>query len=152
RITVRAEVRTSEQLPVKDVLCLVNGQGRGEKNIGRQPEPKAAVQTIEREVALQPGRNEIAVVAENTAARSNVEKVTVTFDDNPGAAPRPNLYVLAVGISAYANAKFNLEFGRRDAEDFAAIWKNQEGLLYDKVATRVLTDQEATRAHIEEGM
>src|SRR5262249_28550064 len=152
RITVRAEVRTPQQLPRKDGLCLVNGLGRGEKNIGRQPEPKAAVQTVEREVTLQPGRNEIAVVAENTAARSNVEKVMVTLDDNPGPANRPNLYVLAIGLSEYANPKFNLEFGRRDAEDFAAVWKTQEGLLYDKVATRVLTNREATRARIEEGM
>jgi WD40 repeat protein len=152
RITVRAEVRTSEELPVKDVLCLVNGLGRGEKNIVRQPEPRAAVQTIEREVTLQPGRNEIAVVAENTAARSNVEKVMVTLDDTPGPAGRPNLYVLAVGISRYANAKFNLDFARPDAEDFAAAWKTQEGLLYGKVTTRVLTDEEATRARIEKGM
>jgi uncharacterized caspase-like protein len=32
------------------------------------------------------------------------------------------------------------------------VWKSQEGPMYDKVTTRVLTDKDATRAGIEDGM
>ena len=58
---------------------------------------------------------------------------------------RATLYVLAVGVSKYANPVINLLQASKDARDFVTSMKRQEGLLYDRVETRVLTDEGATR-------
>ena len=57
-----------------------------------------------------------------------------------------------MGISEYAQPELNLRFAHRDAEEFAAAWKPQEGPVYAKVETRVLTNKEATVRGILDGM
>lgn len=65
---------------------------------------------------------------------------------------RGTLYVLAVGVSRYSNPVINLLQASKDARDFAASMKRQEGLLYDRVETRVLTDEGATQGAILDAM
>jgi uncharacterized caspase-like protein len=59
------------------------------------------------------------------------------------------LYVLAIGISNYRDEKVRLRFAAKDAADFVALAKAQEGGLYEKVITHPphgsLSDSEATR-------
>jgi FOG: WD40 repeat len=63
------------------------------------------------------------------------------------AAPAASgtLYVLSVGINGYANPAMaaagmaNLSYAEKDAQDMAALWKGQEGKLFDRVEARVLT-------------
>ena len=52
-----------------------------------------------------------------------------------GAATEPKLtlYVLAIGISNYKDAKLRLKFAAKDADDFLALAKAQAGGLYEKV-------------------
>ena len=71
------------------------------------------------------------------------------------AAPRdkrPTLYVLAVGVSTYANSQYNLGFPSKDATDFANVLKLQEGRFYKQVVVRLLTDKQATRQAITSGL
>lgn len=68
----------------------------------------------------------------------------------PPEPPRPNLYLLAVGVSAYTNPSLRLDFPAKDAADVAAAWKAQEGKLYAKVETRVLADPKL--ADIQDGL
>lgn len=65
---------------------------------------------------------------------------------------RPVLYLLAVGVSRYANPEFNLGLAAKDARDFARTLQAQQGLYYKKVEVRVLTDTEATRANVMAGL
>jgi hypothetical protein len=58
---------------------------------------------------------------------------------------RPKLYVLAIGVSAYANPDFKLGFAAKDAQDFAAAWTRQKDALYRDVVVKVLTDDKATK-------
>jgi hypothetical protein len=66
-----------------------------------------------------------------------------------GTDPKPTLYVLAIGASNYKDKNLRLHFAAKDAEDFAALAKAQEGGLYEKVITHPpkgsLRDDEATR-------
>src|SRR5262249_7567201 len=100
------------------------------------------------------GANRVAGTAGNDASSSQPVAVNLTY-----AAPadgksrvRPSLYVLAVGISEYARSDLNLRFADRDAEDFAAAWKSQQGAVYEKVETRVITNKQASAPNIRDGM
>ena len=70
--------------------------------------------------------------------------------------PKLTLYVLAIGITNYKDARQNLHFAAKDAEDFVALAKAQEGGLYEKVILppghESLRDGDATRAAIIEGL
>jgi hypothetical protein len=65
---------------------------------------------------------------------------------------KPALYLLSVGISAYQNPKLKLNYAAKDAKDFAAAMKAQEGNLYRKVEVRSLVDATATANNIRDGL
>jgi WD40 repeat protein len=65
---------------------------------------------------------------------------------------RPNLHVLAIGVTQYADQQLNLLFPAKDAQDMAQVLKAQEGKLYNSVTVRLLTNQEATQQAITEGL
>ena len=66
---------------------------------------------------------------------------------------RPTLYLLAVGVSRYANAEMNLGLAAKDARDFfAAAMRQQAGLYYKQVEVRLLQDEQATRASVLQGL
>lgn len=62
--------------------------------------------------------------------------------------PQGGLVVLAVGVSDYARKDYALQLAAKDATDFAALLRTQQGRLYSRVDQRVLTDRQATRAAV----
>lgn len=71
-----------------------------------------------------------------------------------GLAPesRPTLYLLAVGVSAYQYYKPPLLYAANDAVEFAKAMRKQEGLMYEKVESRMLPDTEATSTEVLGGL
>ncbi|MFO1272051.1 MAG: caspase family protein [Rubrivivax sp.] len=65
---------------------------------------------------------------------------------------RPTLYLLSVGVSQYAASEYNLGLADKDARDFAKALERQQGVYYKKVDARVLTNAEATRANVLQGL
>jgi uncharacterized caspase-like protein len=66
---------------------------------------------------------------------------------------QPRLYVLAVGVGQYAHKDIGaLAFAAKDAQDFAATVQRQQGRLYSQVEVRLLTDAQATRDEIVDGL
>jgi len=65
---------------------------------------------------------------------------------------KPKLYVLAVGISKYADGSIALTYPAKDARDFAVAAVAQKGGLYRDVETKILTDADATKDNIEDGL
>lgn len=61
---------------------------------------------------------------------------------------RPKLYLLAIGINEFANARINLVLAGKDASDFSKVLLKQEKVFYDAVESRVLSNQAATREAI----
>lgn len=68
------------------------------------------------------------------------------------AAPQGGLVVLAVGVSDYARKDYDLKLAAKDATDFAALLRSQQGRLYTRVEQRVLTDRQATRVAVLQGL
>lgn len=92
--------------------------------------------------------SKVSVIAYNGNGASVPASVHVQWR-GPGTDPKLTLYVLAIGISNYKDKKVQLHFAAKDADDFVALAKAQEGGLYEKVITHPphgsLRDGEATR-------
>jgi WD40 repeat protein len=106
---------------------------------------------------LRPGENLISVVAVNDQGTESLPtQVSVTYQPPVGApdAPKkPTLYLLAIGVSQYADPRIpSLHFAAKDAEDFTAFYRAQEGRLFGRVEVQMLTDAQATREKILGGL
>ncbi len=58
------------------------------------------------------------------------------------------LYVLSIGISNYQRAEYKLGLAAKDARDFSAALKAQEGKRFEQVVARTLSERDATRTEI----
>lgn len=65
---------------------------------------------------------------------------------------KPNLYVLAVGISRYQDESVNLSYAHVDAESVAEKFRLMEGKIYNKVFVKKITNEEATLVNIKTGI
>jgi hypothetical protein len=75
-------------------------------------------------------------------------------DDNParpGLGPR-SLFLLAVGVSAYKNSRYNLDYPRTDAEKLVEAFQRQKGRAFAEVRADLLTDQAATREGVVDAL
>jgi hypothetical protein len=97
-----------------------------------------------------PRRNsKVSVIAYNANGWSEPASVHIQWS-GPGTDPKLTLYVLAIGVTNYKEKSLpQLHFPAKDADDFVALAKAQEGGLYEKVITHPargsLRDEEATR-------
>jgi WD40 repeat protein len=95
----------------------------------------------------------ISLVAANEKSSSEEAIVHVGWQ---GAKDwyKPDLYVLAVGVSNYKDKSLNLMYPEKDAEDFLKVIQPQEGQgrLYGHVYYHNLPGQRATREEIRKGL
>lgn len=155
-VTVRYVARSPADAPVTGLRARVNGQA--------VTLPEARALTVlpsgnEREVTLpiRDEDSEIQLFAENKNGVSTPATLRLTW---AGKAPvsaqqtifKPKLYVLAVGVAKYANPSFNLGLPAKDARDFASVLMKQKGRLYADVQVRLLTDTEATKDNVLDGL
>ncbi|MEA3207971.1 MAG: hypothetical protein QOE70_1028 [Chthoniobacter sp.] len=157
---MRYRVRRGGTEPVTRVRLLVDGRPISvEASI-----PSSDTAEAEAAVPLPAGRNcVITVLAEHRLAVSEpaILRIVRTGGTPPSpasetqpAALKPKLYLLAAGITDYLHNDQleDLHFAAKDAEDFAQAFQRQEGGLYQKVETKVLSDKEATAANILDGL
>ncbi|MCF6352970.1 MAG: caspase family protein [Cyclobacteriaceae bacterium] len=95
---------------------------------------------------LVPGTNVIKVVASNNASIESKPAETVVEYQTP--TQETVLYVLAIGINTYKNPSLNLNYAQNDAEAFVELIKKESDVLFDKVETHELYNEEATRTNI----
>lgn len=90
-------------------------------------------------IALASGNNEIVVSCRNEkGAQSLKEVVNVTR-----VAPinqKPELYVIAIGVSNYADSQFNLNYAGKDARDFSSLMQSATSGSFSSVHQLLLTD------------
>ncbi|MES3022135.1 MAG: caspase family protein [Pseudomonadota bacterium] len=152
RIAVRW--RSAADAPVTAWRVRVDGQGVPElRGLARQDGG-------ERELTVPiPARDsEIQIFAENRHGVSLPATLRVTWTGAAAGADKgfqikPKLYVLAVGVGAYQHKDIApLAFSGKDARDFAASFGKQKGGLYREVELKLLTDREATRDAVVDGL
>lgn len=81
------------------------------------------------------GMNDLEVVVENGGKKESTGKFKIEYNN------LPNLHVIALGVQ-----HDDLLFTTKDAQDFAASFKNQDGRVFDKVYMRTLISGDTTRA------
>lgn len=159
-VEVRYRVRQGGQYPVTRVRVLVDGRPLPTElpiPAGENAEAVAGIPAPERDAVLTLlAENRFAVSQPATLrlVRKSEEAASLTQGSMVPDALKPKLYVLAAGISDYLNEDHlpDLSYAAKDAEDIAAAFKRQEGGLYQKVEVRVLTNQGATAADLEDGL
>jgi len=152
QVTVRYTVRSPSGQEVKNIRVLVNGRlltesSRGLKRVGQSTTEQSLTVTLPEEDV------ELALLAETANATSEPALVRLRWEGRRDQfVARPKLYALVVGVSAYQQADLRLGYAAKDATDFAAMLKTQEGQLYREAEVRVLTDQDATQREVLKGL
>ncbi len=88
-------------------------------------------------------------VDHETRQSAPVTRADSTFNNGP---VKPDLYVLAIGVSDYQDQDFRLRFAHHDAMSVSDKFREQSGRLFRRVETQVLTNDEATLVNIKEGL
>lgn len=152
-VKIGYKIRTPSGEAVTNVKVLVDGRP---VSLERQLERPTAGSTASVTVTIPEKDSEIAVIAENRFAPSVPATVRLKWKGNTVAADKfvikPKLYVLAIGVSRYANSNYNLDFPAKDAQDFAAAMQKQKGGLYRDVVIKTLLDADATRDSIVDAL
>jgi WD40 repeat protein len=100
----------------------------------------------ELKITLNAGTNIVQIYAENETKVASL-KQTFTFQ-TPAAKKRGNLYMLAIGVSEYAQSNYNLKYAAKDAQDMAAVFHVQTNNKIEKI--KLLQNNEVTKSTIEE--
>jgi len=147
----------------------INGVTAGVDNL----QAPAAGQPVRltRSLALDPGANDISVVAYNSAnlvasvpahlsVASGPTVVAVPIPQQPpGALPppapspapavKPHLFALVAGVNAYADKRIQLAYAVSDAKEVARGFSEAAGGLYQSVDVKLMTDSDVTRETLD---
>jgi uncharacterized caspase-like protein/WD40 repeat protein len=147
--TVRIQYRTHSMGDSVEgkVTVLVNGKivpdNRGVKLI-----PSAAAKISELDIQIPEQDCEVSLVL-TTQSGDRGAPVTVRLKWKPGFAVKPRLYALAIGVS---DPQASIRLAAKDAKDFAGTLQRQAGGVYREVMTKVLTDGQASKDAILDGL
>jgi WD40 repeat protein len=90
--------------------------------------------------------------AETLIARGGEQAVKQGNNYLTTSLNKPSLHVLSIGVSTYQKPDLKLGFAAKDADDIHTVFRNQEGKMYRKVYSTILTEQNATRENILEAL
>jgi hypothetical protein len=97
-------------------------------------------------IHLSRGTNKIQISAIDTQGRESLRETLVVWLI---AEPvRPDVYVLAIGVSDYRDHDLTLGAAAKDARDLARVFSERQGRDCREVKTLVITDQQAVRENI----
>ena len=141
-VTVRA---TSASAALDRLLVTVNDvpiAGSG----GIDVKARAARELTEAvAIRLSGGKNRVQISALDARG---VESLRTTFEIVLDAPPnKPDLYVVAVGVSAYRDADRSLRYAAKDAADLAAFFAKQRG-SFGRIKVLSLLDGDAVKEKI----
>jgi WD40 repeat protein len=145
---IRYSARTQD--PITAIRVLVDG-----RPVSAEGALKDVKESGQFSLAIPQRDCEVSVIAQNRFAAS--EPATIRLRWKGAVAKeefeiKPKLYVLTVGVSIYQDADLRLDLAAKDALDFGAAWNEQKGPLYSGVEVRALTDAQATKGNILDGM
>ena len=128
------------------VFVFVNGVPVPSRNGIDLGMPRPQVWEKELSVELSSGKNVIQLSALNDQwVESLRENLRVLCR---AKAPKPTLYMVAVGVSKYADRRLDLTYADKDAKDLAAYFASRKGKSFAEVKVLRLLNKEATREKI----
>lgn len=88
-------------------------------------------------IELMAGKNKIQVSAMNIAGVESLKETVDVFYD--GERPKPDLHVLAIGVSNYKDSQYNLTYASKDANDVSNLFFGHHQ-RYNKIHIHKFTD------------
>ena len=156
RVLIKAKVNSSSA--IKTIKILINGRPAPKsRGIDNQAENNMMV---EQEILLLNEVNKIKIFVSNENARTVSEEriITLSKDLLKGQVAsntqvidytaRPDLYILGVGVSDYANSSYNLTFADDDVEAITELFKNTGKGAYKQIHVEQVVNKEATKKQI----
>ena len=152
-ISISYAINSPGDAPVKNLRVLIDGRPvateRGLKPVASSVQQKITI-TVPSQDCI------ITLLAENdngASPETNLYLKWVTaVASKEEFVYKPKLYVLAIGVSEYNNPQLKLGFAAKDAGDFASAVSKQKGNLYNDVVVKKLTNNEATKDNIIDGL
>lgn len=146
QIDVMVEV-TDQGGGLEDIRLYQNGKIIPEDTRGMKPvRTSGATMTKTFTVSLLPGRNTFTATAFNRERTEAVpQEVTVEMK---AAQATANLYLFAIGINQYQNSKYNLRYGKSDAEAVVRTLETRGKGIFGTIIKREIYDGEATKSAI----
>lgn len=111
-----------------------------------QPKASGSDLTFETTFNLAPGPNIISVQPVTKTGSEGIRKQVNYYADVDDF--KPNLYLVAVGVSEYQNSEMNLRFAAKDATDVVEQFKTSG--LFGQVHAKLITNDDATRNNISQ--
>lgn len=97
------------------------------------------------EIELSEGRNKIGLMTVNAKGSKSIEEVVEV--QYTGDISKPDLYILAIGVSEYQSSEMNLTYAAKDATDLISAFQSQSG-NYGNITVLKYLNQDATAANI----
>ena len=151
KLTLTYEV-VSKTGPITEIEARVNG--RPARVIAHSPSYRNERQQVIGQMTVEvPTANAVvSIIASNKHGAGQPADYVVNWTGGKDWY-KPDLYVLAVGVSDYNDDNLDLKFAAKDAKDFVEAIEAQKGRgLYRTVTTKLLSDKKATRTNILNGM
>lgn len=152
-VALSFSLRSPSGEPVTWIRVLVDGRPvLTKRKLSLKPRGEIT-QTLQ--VTIPKRDSEVSVIAGNRHAASVPFMIRLHWEGKAAAEAltvKPNLYVLAIGVSQYKDRGLRLGFAAKDAQDFASSMERQKEGLYRDARVRVLTDRRATKGNILDGL
>lgn len=149
-VSITYRLSSPSDAPVTKVRALIDGRPvEGMKAISLSYKSDADL-TIEVPVPSQTCI--VSLIADNRNGPSDAASVQLVRKANAQFVIKPKLYVLSVGVSDYDNHDYRLNYAAKDAQDLAGAFKRLEGGIYREVVTKVLTNKDASKDGILDGL
>ncbi len=110
-----------------------------------QPKTDKSELTVEFNAQLTPGKNIITVQPINQKGMPGIKKQVTYFADVKPV--KPDLYLVAVGVSEYNNAEMNLRYAAKDASDMIEEMKSAGN--FGNINTKLIVNGDATLENIK---
>jgi len=154
---IEPKAKSGERRVAQDQSIIIKGivkdeDGIAEVSINRQDIPFDEDGTFSYMARLQDGSNMFIISARDK--RNNQASLSVSIEKGSAGATvrpvreRPQLRVLAIGVSNYQNPELALEFADNDATAIASQLRAKKSDIYGEVHATVLTNKQATRQAI----
>lgn len=111
--------------------------------------------SIDIDVPLVEKHSRIALISKNKYSQSTPEIINVTYEPQSTRVEdlyKPDLYLLAIGVSEYQDSSYNLDTTHLDALALSTLLQGQRGKLYKNVFSKTLVNQDANRDNILDGL
>jgi hypothetical protein len=152
-LTVKAVVVPRNEFPVREARLLIDGRPYlGASGVRRIANPKSGKVNVEWTVELEPRKEPYTLrILADTEYAQGVSEVYEIHVKGVFEALKPKMYIFAVGVAKYKEEKLNLHYAANDATTTVeALTKFGQEIF--KIESRIITDQDATKDRILDGL